>query len=266
MRCLGSQSRYYSLVRLWGSIGFILTVIVLGWLFDVFSIAILPWVLFLLLLTVLVACFTVPNIENNQPHDEHLPLKSILTDRNIIAFFIAIFLLQISHGAYYGFYSLFMEMHGYSKKTIGLLWAVGVTAEIILFFRCHDLLQRFSLRRCFLVSACAAVVRWILIGFFPENWVVAILVQALHAMTFGLVHAVSIEAIRRYFGRRHQGQGQAFYSAFGMGAGTALGTFCAGLFWGQSPVAIFIFAAAMSFLSWLIAYVAWKKVPDKVCA
>ncbi|MEZ5435337.1 MAG: MFS transporter [Pseudomonadales bacterium] len=50
------------------------------------------------------------------------------------------FLMVLSHGAYYAFFSLLMEQYQRSHTTIGLLWSLGVLAEMLLFWYMHRLL------------------------------------------------------------------------------------------------------------------------------
>ena len=42
---------------------------------------------------------------------------------------LVVFLLQVSHGPYYVFYTLYLEDHGYRAGVIGSLWALGVATK-----------------------------------------------------------------------------------------------------------------------------------------
>ena len=50
-----------------------------------------------------------------------------------VLFIVAAGLIQSSHAVLYGFGTLHWLAAGYDKDTIGLLWAVGVVAEVMLF-------------------------------------------------------------------------------------------------------------------------------------
>ncbi len=251
---LGSRYNRYSQVRVWGSIGFIGTVVGLGWLFDVIAVTALPVVMALLLGGIWLCSLWVTDTRGRYRQASGVGLGKVLRQNTVWAFFLVCFLLQIAHGPYYTFFSLYLESLAYSRATIGELWALGVVAEVLLFLVMHRLLPRFGVRKIMLVSLLLAVLRWLLIGY-GANWLpVLLLAQCLHAATFGAFHAVSIELIRRSFPVGLAGQGQAIYSGISFGAGGATGAVISGFLWDTSPQLTFVIASVASVLAWLIAW------------
>ena len=229
LHALGEQRPRYSQIRVWGSIGFILTVVGLGALFETASVKWLPLCLVLLLASIWLASM-VPLREPAQERSSisHEGLLKVLRQRPVIAFLIVNLLLQLSHGPYYTFYSLYLQSAGYGLDQIGWLWSLGVVAEVVLFLVMHRLLASYSLAWIITASMILTAVRWFLIPVFVESiWLLA-LIQILHAFSFGAMHAASIEFVHRYFSGRHQGQGQALYSSIGFGAGGTAGAFLSG--------------------------------------
>ena len=173
----------------------------------------------------------------------------------MIAFFLVCFLLQGGHGAYYAFYSIYMEATGYSKTLIGQLWALGVVAEVLVFILMHRLLQRFGARRVLMASLLLAAVRWLLIGYFPGDLGLMLLAQTLHAATFGTFHASAIHLVHHYFPGRLQGRGQALYSSLSFGAGGALGSLASGFLWESAGADVtFAVSAVVSLLAFAVAW------------
>lgn len=250
---LGPQTHHYSRIRLWGSIGFIVAVVVLGFLFDAVSIGLLPEVLLVVLAAIAAATFTIPS---SQPAVTAVPVDGLtktLASPRVRSFLAAAFLLHVSHGAFYGFFTLYLLQHGYSSSVIGCIWAIGVVAEIIVFLKVPRLLRRFSLWHCYLFSILAAVVRWVMVGAGVE-WVVVILAaQTLHAFTFGLAHSVAIEAVRQTFDPASRGKGQALYSSICFGGGGAVGAYACGYLWMWEPSACFYFAALVAAAAAVVA-------------
>jgi PPP family 3-phenylpropionic acid transporter len=148
----------------------------------------------------------------------------------VLAFYLCVGLMQLSHGPYYTFLTLHLEQLGYSRAVIGLLWAVGVIAEVLMFMAMSRILARFSLRQVLVTSFMLAALRWLLLGSFAEHLWVLVLAQVMHAATFGSFHAAAIHFVQRSFGSRQQGQGQALYAALS-GVGGAMGALYSGYLW-----------------------------------
>ena len=252
---LGDDVSRYSIVRVWGSVGFIISVVILGVVVDLYGPkSILP-VLLIAYGAIWVSSLTIKD-QDPEPHlVKQPPILAILKMPAVIAFFVVCFLLQAGHGPYYGFYSIYMESVGYSKAAIGQFWALGVVAEVIVFLFMHRLLGRFGARQVLMVSLALAVLRWLLIGNFPESLGVILFAQTLHAATFGTFHAAAIHLVHHYFTGNHQGRGQALYSSLSFGAGGALGTLASGFLWESAgPSVAFGISAALSMLALLIAW------------
>lgn len=137
-------------------------------------------------------------------------------------------MMVTAHGVLYNFYSIYLAEHGYSKGMIGLLWAVGVVCEIMIFMLMPKLMQRFSLKNILLTSLALGVIRFSLIGTAVDNLVLLIIAQSLHAATFGSFHAASVEVITQFFNGRHQAKGQALYNSVAYGVGGTIGGLAGG--------------------------------------
>lgn len=179
LRALGAQAHRYSQVRLWGSLGFISAVLVVGWALDRLPISLLPWVMSALLWALWLGTLLLPADRPSPRHPAPGGLWALLRRRDVQAFIVASFLMQASHGPYYTFYSIYLSDLGFSKFTVGLLWALGVISEVGLFMVFHRLLIRFSLRPLLIASLLLAVVRWLIIGGCGDNLWWLILAQTL---------------------------------------------------------------------------------------
>jgi PPP family 3-phenylpropionic acid transporter len=246
----------YSRIRLWGSVGFIVTVMAVGEALDgVLAIACLPQFIVLLFLSQWFISLSVPAVRG-APHAEgHGSLAGILKRGEVIAFFLACLLLQVAHGPYYVFFSVYLESHGFDSGGTGALWGLGVVSEIVLFALLHRLFRRISVRAVFLWSLALSGVRWLLTAWGIDHLALILLAQVLHAASFGSVHAVAIHLVHRYFRGPHHGTGQALYSSLSFGLGGALGSLFAGQFWtAWGPQWVYTAAAGFSLLALLIAW------------
>ncbi len=146
----------------------------------------------------------------------------------MFALLFACFLLQASHGAYYAFFSIYMENFGYSRSTIGWLWALGSAAEIGVFVMMSAWLPRFGAHRLLLIATSLAALRWTVIANLADSLPAMLVAQCLHAASFGLYHAAAIHLVYERFPGRLQGRWQALYSSVSFGLGGALGSLISG--------------------------------------
>ncbi len=252
---LGEHTHHYSKIRLWGSIGFIFTVATLGTLLETFDAYIVPYAMLMSMGAIWLVSLTVPESASRHLHLTHQPLFSIVKRPEVLAFLSMCFLVQVSHGPYYTFYTIYLEQHGYSRSLIGQLWALGVIAEVIIFVFMHRWLPRFGIRKVLLLSLLLSSLRWLIIGFFPDSLILLLFAQLLHAASFGTFHAAAIAWVHHYFVGKNQGRGQALYSSIGFGAGGAIGSLFSGYFWlSPGPTVTFSLAAAASLLAFIIGF------------
>lgn len=233
MNHLGKKHHRYSIIRSWGSVGFIVTVALMGPIIDQQGTAIILPVLVVAFIAIWISAILTP-ADNGHPEevtDLANKIVHVISRPAVMALFAVCFLMQFSHGAYYAFFSIYLEEHGYSKTSIGQYWALGVIAEIIVFIYVSRLIEKYGVKRLLIASLVIAVFRWILTAYFVElEWVLAFS-QTMHAATFGLYHAVAIYYIHHYFKGKLQGRGQALYSSMSFGAGGAVGSLVSGYSW-----------------------------------
>lgn len=217
------KSKDYSRIRMWGSVGFIVASIILGYLIDLYSIKVLLWFLFIVQLTLFLLTYRLPDAKvEPHPHD-HFSIWQVLKQPNVIALLVGCAMMVSAHGVLYNFYSIYLSNHGYSKGTIGWLWSIGVICEIGVFMMMPRIMATFSLKQILMVSLLLAVIRFSLIGYAIDRlWIMAV-AQTLHAATFGSFHVASVYAITLFFNGRHQAKGQAIYNSVAYGIGGTIG-------------------------------------------
>ncbi len=231
----------YGRIRLWGSIGFIVVVLGLGPILDRFGEATVVPVIALLLFGLWLATLGLSPLAQPAAGNVRPPIR-----RGLAPFLAACFLMQVSYGPYYTFYSIYLAHYGYSKAAIGVLWALGVVCEVVVFWQAGRFFKHFRESRLFAFTFAVAVLRWILIAAFPRSWPILALAQTLHAFTFGLYHAVAVRLVSRYAGPGAKARAQAFYGS-AAGAGAAVGAALSGYLWvALGREGMFVCAAAVA--------------------
>jgi PPP family 3-phenylpropionic acid transporter len=257
LSALGGRAERYGPIRLWGSVGFIATVLGIGVWLDTHDVAGLLDMLVALSALTCVAALLLPGGAPERVQQAAARLGEVLARGEVRAFFAACFCMTAAHGAMYVFYTIYLETAGYSRTTIGVLWTLGVLAEIVLFLRLPQLLRRFTLRALLLASFGCAAIRFLAIGWGVESLAVLAAAQLLHAATFGAFHASSVAAVHRLFPGPLEARGQALFSMVTYGMGSAAGSLVAGWTWGAlGPSASFAVSAFFGVLGGVLVW--WR--------
>jgi PPP family 3-phenylpropionic acid transporter len=220
---LASTNGHYSKIRLWGSWGFIVASVLLGYLTDWFGIGSLLWFILLVQCSLFGLTWLLPEAHVPPHAQDDFSVWQILKQPAVMSLLIGCAMMVTAHGLMYNFYSIYLAEHGYSKGMIGWLWSLGVICEIGIFMKMPWIMARFKLKTILLVSLLIGVVRFTMMGLVPDQLWLLLLAQTLHAFTFGSFHAASVEVVTQYFNGRHQAKGQAIYNSVAYGVGGALG-------------------------------------------
>ena len=258
---LGERTASYGRIRLWGSVGFILAVVGVGYVLDWAPISSLPWIVLAFLGGIAAFSRHIPEAPAMRAEPVQQTVWRVMRKPEVMALIAACFLMSAAHGPYYTFYSIYLVEHSYSKTSVGLLWAVGVICEIGVFLWMPHLLRRFSMRRILLFSFAMAVLRFSLIAWGVEWLALVLFAQTLHAFSFGAYHAAAVALIHHYFRGRNQARGQAIYVSFSFGAGGTLGSLYSGYTWeALGPQLTFSIAAGLALLAMLVLLLKLKPV------
>ncbi|MGH8765425.1 MAG: MFS transporter [Burkholderiales bacterium] len=247
----------YGIVRVWGSISFILAVLATGAWLDHHSVDTVIGIIVGLAGLVCIAAFGIPSRAPHRGPAGSASIGAMLARADVLAFFGACMCMSVAHGALYAFLSIHLEAAGYSKPAIGALWTLGSAAEIAVFFFLPQLMRRYSLRALLIASFACAAVRFLVLGWLVDVLALLIVAQLLHAATFGSFHAASMATVHRMFSGRLEARGQALYASLTYGVGGAAGTLIAGWTWqALGPGLSFTVSSLAGALG--AALVAWK--------
>ena len=253
----------YGAIRLWGSIGFIVTVTLVGYALDALPVASLLWMVLATYAATWACALYVPDAPVSASHAELEPVWTILRRPEVAALLGACFLMTLAHGPLYAFFSIYLVEHGYSKAAVGWMWSLGVIAEIVAFLLMPALLRRYSLSGILQVCFAATVVRFLMIGWGVDSVLILFAAQLLHGLSFGAYHAAAVMAIHRWFQGAHQVRGQAIYLSVSFGFGGVLGSMFSGIAWdGIGPAWTFSVAALAALAGYVL--VQWKVRPAHI--
>jgi PPP family 3-phenylpropionic acid transporter len=242
-----AQPGRYGPVRLWGSVGFIAAVLAGGAALDLVPVERLPWALLAFAVAALAVAVSLPS-GGARTHREPMPWRLSAPAAALLA---CGFCMAAAHGTLYAFFTLHLERSGYRLSTIGVLWSLGVVAEIVVFLCLPQLFRRFALSIIIVASFALAVIRFLILAWLADALWLLVLAQLLHAATFGAFHAAAVAAVHRLFPQAAHARGQTLFSSVTYGAGGAAGALAAGALWELGGPALAFSVSALAGLAGL---------------
>jgi PPP family 3-phenylpropionic acid transporter len=262
LRHLDRRAEQYGRIRLWGSVGFIVAVVGTGVWLDHAPLGSLLWVDLGLLIGTLFCAALLDDAPGPGHATVMRTLRSGLLRPEVLALLAASFFMSAAHSPFYVFYSIHLVNHGYDKTEVGLLWSLGVVAEIAVFLAMPRLMRAWSLRGILMASFMLAVIRFLLIGWGADAVGLLSFAQVLHGATFGACHAATVAALNRWFPAQQQARIQALYGSISYGAGGMFGNLASAAVWDRLGAAsAFTLGAIFAAISVLLAWRGWRPAP-----
>ncbi len=225
MDVLGKTKHRYGRTRVWGSIAFIAVVLISGKMIDRYTVGIVIALALAISTAQAMTAVGVPRIRSKRQAQPQDAVR--LFSGHTLVFLMCAFLMLVSHGAYYGFFSIHLAQLGHGGGFIGVCWALASTAEVVVMINSPRLFARFSIKRILAVSFAVAVLRWGLL-YVAQSAMVILASQLLHAITYGAFHMAGILYMDQLAPASEKTLGQALNNAVTYGLGLTVGFFVSG--------------------------------------
>ncbi|HEY9042216.1 MAG TPA: MFS transporter [Rheinheimera sp.] len=242
---LNDDTQAYGRIRTSGSVGYIVLVMLGGWLFERYGSEFLPLSALLFLLLLLCSLFLLPTVTvNAELSSEHVSFTKLIKNTVLVRFMLAALLLQMSFAPFYGFFTLYSRDLGYSGTQTGLFIGLAILAEIVAFYFAGSLMRNRSYRLLLSVCYGVTVLRWYMLATVADNVWLLCFSMLLHAGSFAIAHSCAMQFIQQFFPRKLRSRGQAMYAGVIFGGGGAIGAYFSGLLWQNGAGASLTFTAA----------------------
>lgn len=272
MKAAHEQGVDYGRVRLWCSITFIGASSGTGWLLEWQPTSIVAFCLIGAIAVNLAGAYLLAREVPTRRRIERPggQLKATLEFTRQPLFIIGLAtasLIQATHAVYYAFGTLNWQKLGYSNEVIGVLWGIGVVAEIILFAVSGRVMTRVGAVRLMSLGAAAAVFRWSIMALDPPLWTLFPL-QTLHAFSYCAAHLGTIHFLTRATPSTLAATVQSLYASLSAGVMMGLMTLAAGSLYqgfGAKAYLLSAGAGAIAFFGTLVIEARWtggKLIPE----
>ncbi|MBU2531418.1 MAG: MFS transporter [Alphaproteobacteria bacterium] len=260
MQAVRERGVDYGRMRLWGSVAFIAANVVGGLAIAAYGNSTILTIVIIGSALALTAGFWLPGRSGEVTPRKALTWqdgRAALARHGLLVVMLAGGVTQASHAVYYAFSAIHWQAQGIDGRWFGILWAVGVVAEVVLFAYAGRVLKRIGAIWMIGIGAAGGVVRWGLMAADPSFGMLIVL-QLLHGLTFGATHLGTVHAIQERVAPDQAASAQALHSALSSGILMGLSTMLAGSLYGNFQGVSFLALMAMSGVG--LALVGWLAV------
>ncbi len=239
----------YGKVRLWGSIGFMGIALWLGKVLET------PYeaLYYLSSMAFLTLIFGALIIKYDIKEHNSIQDNNNFSIKQYWLFWISVFLMQVSFGGFYNFFTIYEISHGVSLEMTSWMWSFGVVCEIFMLYFQAPLLQK-NLINILMFATLATSFRWLILYLYPESIVLTFTSQSLHAISFALYHTAAITYVFSLYTQKKLAQ--QFFLGIAFGLGGSLGALLAGKIYGEQ---IFFIEAIIAFTSFVALWIHKKR-------
>ncbi len=214
-------------LRVWGSVGYMLTVLVVGRLMGdhVTRLFLIADALFLAL--ALLASFGLPKLGERQRTRLLGGIGFVRGNTRLILLLVTAYLVASGAAIMYGFLGIRIEELGGSATMVGATIAIGAASELPVIAFGGWFLKVFGAPRLIAISIGVYALRLIAYGLVTAPvWILPI--QALHGLSYGAFLTASVMLAHRLSGRENAATGQSLLAAVSFGLGNITGSLVGG--------------------------------------
>jgi PPP family 3-phenylpropionic acid transporter len=221
---LPDPANQYGKVRVWGSLGYVATLLGIRALGLVDEQSSTSMAVAMAAPAVLAIFSTLPLPDRHRAADAHTAASAPGGGFDWVfwLFLLAAGLHQVGITAHYSFFSLYLhDVLGMGQG--GWVWAIGSIFELPMIFFAGRILRALGLGWAMIAAMAAVSLRLTIYALLPVLTAV-LAAQALHALTFGLYHVASIEFLRRKAPPGRRGLAMALYMSLVIGLPGLIGS------------------------------------------
>jgi PPP family 3-phenylpropionic acid transporter len=214
-------------IRLAGTIGFAVMSVVFGMmakrdinsLFPVFSIV---------MLLAFIIIIGLPRIKGHQTGRKKISMVFLLKNRKLMQFMLLNFIVQITLGYYYAFFPIYYQQLGADNGLLGWSMLFSAISELPFLLFGHKIVHRFGIPAVLLGTAFFAGVRWLLL-YFVHNPYLVLPIQLLHGFIFIVLSVTLAIYINQEVSKELKASGQTLNGLISLGLARIIGSMAGGV-------------------------------------
>lgn len=208
LKVLGERRELYGRQRFWGSVGFIFTAFVLGYILNLIGLNYLFHGFAIFMLATLIVFIWLPDTRVESSSFPRAGFLSLLGNKEWQLFAVSLLLLGVANSGLNIFLSIYIQELGGAETLIGTAWALGAVFELPVMFFSTIIFRFLNARKMLLLAFFFYSIRFFLYSILPSPEYV-LLLSLMHGITYGfyLIGGVSYANELAPEGMKSTGQG-----------------------------------------------------------
>ena len=263
LEAAAQNHRSYGDLRLWGSVGWAIATVLIGWIIEKLGIRWLFYAYISLMGVTFVISLFQPRRQIVLKSTIWKGLKTVLTQKSFLLFLLSIFLLVATSSGIFTFFSIYLDTIGTAEGLIGLGWAIAALSEVPVMLLSGKIIRKIGPKGLLMIAFITFAVRWLLFSFIHTP-LLALAVQLLHGLSFGAFLVGSVSYISE---RTPEGLNTTALSVFNMvtsGIGAMAGSFVAGVLFDQVGMNNLFRISSLVVLVSLLIFLLSQRLPTKM--
>jgi PPP family 3-phenylpropionic acid transporter len=265
-RALADRRQGFAAVRLWGTIGYIVTAVGSGIVMDGVSL----WAGLHGIALAMVGCgFMAWLVQGERrvvlPAVRLTDVLQLLHGRQLMLLLVASAMARMSFGPYQTFFTIHVERLGLSRTFAGTAWALAAASELVVMLCWARMCERTSARTWLIAALASFPLRWTLSAFAHGPFLLLV-AQLTHAFTFGVFYLAAVQTVDGLVPDGLRASAQGLHASITFGLGDLLGNALAGILYEPLGMARLYGAATLLSAAATLLYWAGARQAAATCA
>ncbi|MDT8860586.1 MFS transporter [Alkalihalobacillus sp. MEB130] len=245
-------------IRLWGSLGFAITSLVVGYVLTWIGIENIMVPMLVMASLALLVAFTVKDVPGANKPATIVDALKLTTNGSLVWFLLLVSFISISHRANDIYLGLYVVELGGPEAMIGWAWFVGVMAEALVFATTAYWYRKWSPLTFVIIAGVLYGVRWVLMAFVENPWLI-LPIQLSHGITFGVFYIAAFQIINKLVPAHLQATGHVLFITVIFGLAGIIGSLFGGYIIDATSISVLYYIIAGSAFLGTIGLILFQK-------
>ncbi|WP_249871793.1 MFS transporter [Oceanobacillus saliphilus] len=214
-------------IRMWGSVGFALSSLLVGVVLARYGIEYMVWIYLLFGSMALLTLFPLKDVKVKSQPIKIKDLSRIVKNKPFLIFLSVILFITVTHRTNDYYMALYIAELGGSEDLVGQAWFAGVIAEAAVFALAGFWFKKYHSMIFIIGAAILYTLRWFLYAAVTDPMHIVAL-QFMHGLTFGVFYTAAFDYVTRLIPSLLQSTGHLVFFSVYFGLSGIIGSLTGG--------------------------------------